>query len=776
MHELEQKFAQGVVRRRWWIILVSLVLVGLAASGAQHLTVTNSYRIYFGPDDPHRVAYEYLEEVYTKDDSIMFVIAPKDGNVFSRELLTAVETLTKKAWQLPYSSRVDSITNFQHTEASGDDLVVGDLIRNASEFSDADLERVKSIALAEPRFVKLLLAADARVTAVNVNIRLPGIDEAQELPFAVNAARDLAAEFMTTNPEVDVYISGMTAFHNSVTEAAVNDLTVLGPISFGVMFLLLVILAGGLVGTVTTMLVILLSVTGAMGISGYLGFPITPTGAAAPNIILTVAVANSVHILISYFHELREGVPKHEAIQESLRININPVSLASITTAIGFMSMNFSESPPFQQMGTTIAIGVMFSFVLSITFLPALLAILPTGRIRQKSAEDNWVSWFGDFVVRRRRSLLWGMSAFIIVLVANVPRNEINDRFYKVFDETMETGIAIDFMLKNLTGIYVVHYSLDSGESGGISDPEFLGLTHRFAEWWRAQPETEHVSSITDTMKRLNKNMHGDDNAMYKLPDNRELAAQYLLLYEMSLPYGLDLNNEINVDKSSTRVIATLQGMSMKDTLDITRRAELWLDENAPEIGYNNGSGMVMMFTHLMKRNAETMVIGATVALGLISFVIMLALRSVKVGALSIITNLAPIGMGFGIWGIISGEIGMALSMVVSMTFGIVVDDTVHFLSKYLRARREKGLPPDDAVRYAFKTVGRALIVTSIVLVAGFLVLSTSHFSMNANMGLAVAIVIACALFTVLLFLPPLLMKLEKDSNGDAVKQFGTRS
>ncbi len=770
MRELEQKFAGGVVRFRWWIIVISLILVALAASGVRHLTVTNSYRVYFGPDDPHRVAYEYLEKVYTKDDSVMFVFAPKNGEIFTREFLPLLESFTESAWQLPYSSRVDSITNFQHTEASGDDLIVADLIRDASNFSDAELERVKSIALAEPRLVKLLLAEDARVAAINVNIRLPGIDEAQELPFAVKAARDLAAEFMTMNPEVKVYISGMTPFHNSVTEAAVNDLTKLGPISLGVMFFLLVILAGGLIGTLTTIMVILLSVTGAMGMSGYLGFPITPTGAGAPNIILTVAVANSVHILISYFHELREGIPKHKAIEESLRININPISLASITTAIGFMSMNFSEAPPFQQMGTTIAIGVIFSFGLSITFLPALLAILPTGRIRHRSMEDNWVSGLGDFVVRRRRGLLWGMSALIIAVVANVPRNEINDRFYQIFDETYETRVAMDFVLDNLTGIYVVNYSLDSGEPGGIAEPEFLRLAHGFTEWWRAQPETEHVSSITDTMKRLNKNMHGDDDAMYKLPDSRELAAQYLLLYEMSLPYGLDLNNEINVDKSATRVIATLQGMSMKETLDITRRAEMWLDEHAPSIGYNNGSGMVMMFTHLMRSNVVTMITGTTVALGLISFVIMMALRSVKIGALSIITNMAPIGMGFGIWGMLSGEIGMALSMVVGMTFGIVVDDTVHFLSKYLRARREQGMSPEEAVKYAFKTVGRALIVTSIVLVAGFLVLSTSHFSMNANMGLAVAIVIACALFTVLLFLPPLLMKLEKHFGGDAAR------
>ncbi|MFT4581539.1 MAG: putative RND superfamily exporter protein [Gammaproteobacteria bacterium] len=763
MNKLEFRFAAWVVRARWLIIVASFVLIALAASGVRHLTVTQSYRVYFGPDDPNLVAYENLENTYTKDDSIILVMAPKDGQVFTREFLSVVESVSKQAWQLPYANRVDSITNFQHTEADGDDLVVADLIRDATNFSDEQLGRVKNIALGEPLLRNSLIADDAKVTAVNVNVLLPGLSETEELPLVIKRARELVAETESRHPEVDIYISGMTAMHNAMSEAAFSDMSVLAPISFGVMFLLVAFLAGGVIGTITTLFVFSMSVAGAMGLSGYLGFPVTPTGSSAPNIILTVAVANSVHILISYFHELREGSAKHDAIQESLRINLNPVSLASITTAMGFLAMNFSVSPPFQQMGTTVAMGVLISFVLSITFLPAMLAILPTGRIRQKSMEDSWVQAFGDFVVRRRRGLLWGTAIFIVALIANVPRNQFNEVFYHWFDKKMEFRIATDFMLDNLTGLYQVHYSLDSGESGGISEPEFLRLTDEFSEWWRAQPETEHVKSITDTMKRLNKNMHGDDQAMYKLPGSRDLAAQYLLLYEMSLPYGLDLNNQINVDKSTTRVIATLKPILMSETLAITGRASDWLDEHAPQIGHDKGSGMVMMATHMTMRNVVTMVYGTTAALALISIVIVLALRSVKLGALSFIANLAPIAMGYGIWALIDGEIGMGLSIVGSMTFGIVVDDTVHFLSKYLRARREQDLSAEDAVRYAFKTVGRALIVTSIVLVAGFLVLSTSQFAVNSKMGLSVAIVIVCALFTVLLFLPPLLMKLDHD-------------
>ena len=266
-------------------------------------------------------------------------------------------------------------------------------------------------------------------------------------------------------------------------------------------------------------------------------------------------------------------------------------------------------------------------------------------------------------------------------------------------------------------------------------------------------------------MKRLNKNMHADDVSFYRLPKDRELAAQYLLLYEMSLPYGLDLNNQINVDKSSTKVSATMTLVSSNEQVAFDARALAWLDENAHTVASASSAGANLMFSNIGKRNIKAMLAGTTVALVLIFLILIVALRSLKLGLISLIPNLVPAAMGFGLWGIFVGEVGLALSIVASLALGIVVDDTVHFLSKYLRARREKGLPAPDAVRYAFKTVGHALFVTSIVLVAGFSVLATSNFEINSGMGKMSAIVISLAIFIDFLLLPPLLMKIEGDDD-----------
>ena len=466
--------------------------------------------------------------------------------------------------------------------------------------------------------------------------------------------------------------------------------------------------------------------------------------------------------LVTFLHGMRRADSKPTAMNESLRVNLQPIFITSLTTAIGFLSMNFSDAPPFRDLGNIVAIGVMSSFFYCVALLPALMLVLP---VRVKAAGNHSVAFFdmlATFVISRRRPVLWGMSLLVIGLVIFVPKNELNDEFVKYFDERVDFRVDTEFTTQNLTGIYNISYSLEAGEAGAISEPAYLNKLEAFADWYRQQPEVLHVNSLSDTMKRLNKNLHGDAPDWYRMPDQRDLAAQYLLLYEMSLPYGLDLNNQINVDKSATKLDVTLKNLSSNATIALEERAQRWLRDNAPEPMQVHGASPVIMFSHIGARNIRSMLTGTTLALLLISFILIFALRSLRIGLISIIPNLVPAGMAFGLWGLLVGEIGLALSVVTGMTLGIVVDDTVHFLSKYLRARREEGLSAADAVRYAFHTVGKALWTTSAVLIAGFLVLTRSPFELNSAMGLVSAITIAMALFADFLLLPTLLMTLDK--------------
>jgi predicted RND superfamily exporter protein len=759
---MTESFAQWVIRWRWLLIIATLVLVGAAGKGMQRLTITTDYRVFFSEENPQLLAFDKLENTYTKNDNILIVLAPKNHKVFTRETLGAVEELTEAAWQIPYSLRVDSITNFQHTRGVEDDLIVKDLVIDGVDMFDSDLDRVKQIALQEPLLVKRLISEAADVTAVNVTIQVPGINQRKEIPEVVEFVRTMAEKVRADYPHLEVHLTGTVMMNNAFPEAAKADARNLLPLMFLVVMVCLGIMLRTITGVISTILVVLFSIIAAMGITGWLGITLTPPSGSAPTIILTLAVADCVHVLASFIHAMHTGKDKHAALIESIRINFQPVTLTSLTTAIGFLSMNFSEAPPFRDLGNMVAMGIIFAWIFSLVFLPALMAILPV-RVKQR-AEDatDIMEKLADFVIGNRKKLLWGNLLVVIALAIAIPTNEMNDQFVEYFDDSIEFRRATDFTTDNLTGIYTIDYSLGAGEAGALNEPQFLHKVEEFANWYRKQPEVVHVNVFTDVMKRLNMNLHGDDRSYYRLPEERELAAQYLLLYEMSLPYGLDLNNQIDIDKSATRMNVTVENLTTNELLGLELRARDWLKENAPEAMQGQGASPAIMFANIGMRNIKSMISGTTLALILISFILILAFRSVSIGLISLVPNLLPAAAAFGVWALLVGEIGVSLSIVISMTLGIVVDDTVHFLSKYLRARREQNLDATGAVRYAFSTVGTALWVTTIVLIAGFTVLAFSSFKMNAGMGLLTAITIGIALILDFLFLPPLLIKLQK--------------
>ena len=760
---MSKSYGEWLARWRYPVLVVCLLLVAGAGAGGQFLAFKTDYRNFFSADNPQLQAFEQLQNTYTKTDNVLFVLAPKDGRVFSNETLASTIALTEAAWQIPYSIRVDSITNFQHTVAEGDDLTVDDLVPGAGELDAATLQEIHDVALREPLLRNRLISANGQVTGINVTVQLPDPDDqtGHEVPEVAAFVRELADSARAANPNLDIYLTGMVMMNNSFPEVMIRDQHTLVPAMFGVVILTLVLLLRSYSATLGTLLVIVFSVITAMGLAGWAGIRLTPPSAAAPTIILTLAVADCVHVLVTFLHAMRRGVDKTSAIIESLRVNLQPVFLTSVTTAIGFMSMNFSDAPPFRDLGNIVAAGVMCAFVYSVTLLPALMLILPVRIPAGKTRQSHRMDRFADLVVERRSFLFWGTGFIIVSLIVFIPKNELNDEFIKYFDESIDFRRSTEFASENLTGLYTIDYSLDAGESGGISNPDFLRNVERFADWYESQPEVLHVNTLPDILKRLNKNMHGDDEDWYRLPEARDLTAQYLLLYEMSLPYGLDLNNQIDVGKSATRMTVTVRNISSNEMLALEHKAQQWLLAHVPSMK-SAGASPSVMFAHIGRRNIISMLTGTTIALILISGILVFALQSFKIGAISLIPNLAPAAMGFGLWGLLVGEVGLGLSVVAGMTLGIVVDDTVHFLSKYLRARREQQLNPEDAVRYAFSTVGTALLVTSVVLIAGFMVLSQSPFKLNADMGLLTAITIGFALLADFLFLPPLLMKVEK--------------
>ena len=756
---LLDRYVATILRRRWLVVLLaSLVMLAMTA-GVRFVTVTNDYRIMFSEDNPQLAAFNALENTYSASNTALIAIAPREGSVFTRETLGTVEELTEAAWRTPYSSRVNSLTNYTHSEAFGDDLVVEPLVNDAPSLSDAGLARVEEIALNAVDIAGRLVSHDGRVGGMAINFILPENPD-QAVVEITDYLHSLLDQARTSHPDIDYYLTGDVVMNRAFSDATTNDMQTLTPIVFLIIVVATVILLRSILGIVAIVAVLMFVINTTMGFAGWRSVVFSPTSAGVPIIVLVIAVADSIHIVTSVLLGMRSGLDRNAAIVESFRINAYPVFLTSVTTAIGFLSLNASDSPPFHDLGNYVAFGVLCAFFYSMTLLPALLSILPLRVSLVPSERTVFFDRFADFVIARRTFLLWSVTLVVVVLITGIPRIELSDNWVRYFDERYEFRRHTDFVVENLTGLNALEYSLKAGREGGITDPDYLRKVDAFAEWYREQPEVTHVQAFPDIMKRLNKNMHGDDQAFYRLPDDPELAAQYLLLYELSLPFGSDLNDRIDVAKSATRVTVVVRSSSAWEQRELAARAQAWLRANVPDFA-TEASGISVIFAHISQRNINSMLRGTIFAMVLISFILMWVFKSVRIGLLSLVPNFIPALMSFGLWGYLVGYVGIASSVVIAVVFGIVVDDTIHFLSKYLKARRE-GLPAPEAVRSAFRTVGQALWTTTAVLSAGFLVFAASGFEVSWALGLLVTITIIFALVADFLLLPTLLMAIDR--------------
>ena len=748
-----------ILRRRWWAVLAATLVMLAATAGAPFIGVTNDYRSLFDDDNPQLAALDALEETYSASNVALIAIAPRQGSVFTRETLAAVEELTEAAWQAPLSTRVDSLTNYTHSRASGDDLIVGPLVKGAAGLSDEDLARTEDIALNAIDLAGRLVSHDGSVAGLAINFAVP--DDRDAAIARINGyLRAFLADARAAHPDLDFHMTGDVVMHQVFAETTQEEARTLIPLVFVIIAAAAAILLRSVFGTLALVIALTFTVNTTMGFAGWIGTVLNPANSGIPIIVLTVAVAHSIHIVASVLEGMERGLGRNEAVAESLRDNIWPVFLTTATTAIGFLSLNASDSPPFRVLGNLVAFGVLCAFLYSVTVLPALLSILPLRARRTSGGRPGFFERFGDFVVARRKLLLVSMTLLAALLVSGIPRIDLTDNWTRYFDERYEFRRDTDFVIDNLTGMETLEFSLDSGREGGITDPGYLRAVNAFAEWCRGQPEVVHVQAFPDIMKRLNRNMHGDDPAFHRLPDNAELASQYLLLYELSLPFGSDLNDRIDVGKSATRMSVVTRSLTSRQQRELDARAQEWLRANAPGL-LTEASGFSIVFAHLSQRNIASMMTGTIAAMALISLILIGVFRNIRLGLVSLLPNFIPAAMTFGLWGYTIGRVGLAGSVMTAIAFGIIVDDTIHFLTKYLRARRE-GLDAPDAVRSTFRSVGRALWTTTAVLSLGFLVFASSGFEVSWSLGLMVAITLGFALLADFLLLPPLLMAIDR--------------
>lgn len=760
-----QQYFNWVVFRPWQAIILCLSLIIGSFYGLAQFKSNNDPRSFFPTDSIEFERFDKIEATYGASDVLLVAIHPKNGTVFTQKNLALLEDLTATFWTMPDTMRVTSLTNFPNTQVDGDDLDVSPLVDDAAALTAADIAEIQKVALNEPALVNAIVSKSGHVAVVMATVQLD--EQRTEATKITSWAREKVDEYKAANPDVDFYVTGSVVFTDAMSQATKDGFLWTLPLGMiAAIISLMWVLRSGL-ATFFTIVVVDGSVLMAMGLSILAGVVFQPVSSYACVIILTIGIADCIHILVSHQQQLAKGSAKHDALLESLRVNFQPILLTSVTTAIGFLCLNTSESPPIADLGNITALGVMLAFFLSITLLPALISVAGDLKIQQGNVGlEGTMQRLGAFVTGNYKKMLLATVVIMVVLGSLIPMNRFNDVWADYFDESYDVRRSSDFLTRELAGFQSVSFAFPAASEGGISEPEYLQVLDKFDAWLAQQEDVAYTINYADIIKRLNRDMNGGDEAFYKVPESRELASQYLLLYEMSLPFGLGLDNRITMNKDATLFVITLGRTSSANLQAFAQRAQDWVDTNAPDYMQAKVTGLDTLFANVGIRNSVSIMKGTLMALVMISAMIMVSLWSLRYGLISLLPNVLPAAMAFGIWGLIDGDVSLSVSIVACITLGIVVDDTVHFLSKYVRAKREQKLNTVDAIEYSFRTVGVALVATSVILVSNFMIMAFSSFTPAADLGLLTAITIVLALFVDLLFLPALLMVLERNKSS----------
>ena len=756
--------AETIIRYRPLCIIISLLILAGLAQGLSKINFNPDINVFFPENDTLTTSHLSIEDTYSSMDNAVIGIGVKEGTVFTNEVLSLIEDLTEKAWKTPHSLRVDSLSNYSYVSADGDDLYIEPFLEGSSTYDLKTLKEKELIIEEEELAYGAIISKDKKTSLINIVFDPPREDIESEYQESLNYVLGFLEEARNNHPEVDLIISGIVYMEYQSPILLKEQMPKLMPSAILVILLTLFLLLRSLVAVAGSFLVILISVVSAMGSIGFMSGDIAQPFIMVPILIATLAVADCVHLFTLYFQNLDSSRKSKEAMLESLKLNLQPLFLTSLTTAIGFLSLNLAPVEPLRGIGNGVAVGVFLAFIFTVLLLAPIVSYFNVKQSKNINFQKNIARKLGRFSIKNYKRLLVIVPVISCFLMAFIPLNKTNDNPLEFYSERYTTSAADSkWISQRIGGTFPVSYELNS--QGIVSDPEFLREVDKFSEWLASNKEVLHVSSLSKIMKNLNKTLHGKQEEWNIIPTEPDLSAQYLFFYEMSLPYGLDLTNSISQNKKSIKLVASLKELGSLEYREFAKRVEDYASLNMPKDMVSIGTGTRPIFAFLSNMLITQLTYALGIGIVLITATIILFFRSLRYGMLTSVTNLLPIGVAFGIWAIVSGEISMLVGIGMGTTLGIIVDFTVHFLSKYLHARRQKNLSAEEAVEYAFETVGFALIITSFSLILGFLVLLQAFFIPIHGFVLFSSIAFLSALIIDLLLFPALLISWDKSYN-----------
>ena len=749
--DFTETFAEKIIQYRYLSILFCLVLLIASFRGVEGIAFSPAMEQFFPEDYPISENHAHIEDTFYSSDSVIIAIGVDEGTIFNPRILNLIEEITDKAWSTPHSIRVDSLSNFSFVRAEVDDLIVEPFIEESLEWDQKKINERSTLIEKEEQAYGTILSKDKKTTFINISIDAPRDDVEKEYAESMEHIFAFMDPLKKEYPEADMRYAGIVYIEYLSPLIVKAEMPILIPTLLFVILLSLFILLRNVVAVISSLVVIVFSVVTAVGILGHFNSTVSQPFLMVPILVATLAVADCVHLFNVYFQSKLEKNAK-DSIIKSLRLNLEPLLLTSLTTSIGFLCLNLAPIPALRVVANGIVIGVVAAFVFSIFFLAPLMSFFNVKASSQIENQTKLSKRVGQFSLKNRKKIIWLVPLFSAFLMSFIPLNETKDNPMEFYSERF-TSVAEDtkWLAKRLGGTFLVTYEYVSEDL--VSDPEYLRQLDEFTTWLENQDEVLSVNSLSKIIKNLNRTLNGDDQSWYVIPQDSELVAQYLFFYEMSLPFGLDLTSTINQERTSTKVTVSLKEIDSKAFIEFYDRVDDYASLSIVSGNLSGGGGTRSVMAFMGMLLAEQLMYALIIGFIVITLAIALFYRSLSAGLITAIPNILPIGVAFGIWGIFSSNVSMLVSLGIGCTLGIVVDFSVHFLSKYLYARRRLSLSAEESVLYAFETVGFPLTIMTVSLCMGFAVLFLASFMpLRGFAGITMISFVAALIIDLLLF------------------------
>jgi predicted RND superfamily exporter protein len=758
----KKDFAKLLIKYRYLSIGLVLIVVCLLATGLTKLTFNPDLETYFPEGHPAVIRYNEIDDMFIPTDNLIIAVHSNEGTLFNGDSLKVIEELTKKSWTIPYSVRVDSLTNYSYVKSVNDDLIVEPFIEEAEKKSIEFFEKRENLVAGEDIIYKSLISEDKKTSVVSIIVDPPGPNKEDQNSELINYLLGFIEPIKESNENLDIRLLGNPYLDYISPRIVKAEMPVVMPLMLLLIFLIVFLMIRSYAAVLATFIVILMSLIATFGSIGLLGNPLNQMVSTIPILIITLALADCIHLFSIYFQNRIKGISSKESMEKSLEMNIQPLFLTTISTCIGFLCLNFIEVTPLRDLGNAVAIGIGFAFIFTIFFIAPIVSFFEVKTASKVTKQTRFSTSVGSFILKNGNKLIFSITSISFLILLCIPMNELDENPTQMYAEGF-TSFSSDtlWLDEKLSVTFPVNF-LATNEEGQVSDPDFLKILDKFSVWLEEREQVNHVTSLANNMKNLNKSMHGDDPEWKRIPENADLSAQYLFFYEMSLPMGLDLNSSISQDRKSTKISATLKDMSSNEFKEFNNEVLRYLRQNNLENMISEASSFRVIFTYMTEAIVNSLLYGLFIGILLITLIIGLFFRSYLLPALSIFPNILPIGMGFGLWGLFVGEVGFMVAVGMGSTLGVIVDFTVHFLSKYELARKELKKSVEESVIYSFETVGFALIIMTVVLALGFSVLNLVTFIPIQDFAKFSVICFVGGLIINFLFLPNLLMKFDK--------------